>query len=106
MNEQNFDTSEQQEPFDLEQRLRAYYGPQLREQPLSQVSWQHLRLQLASQEGTRRRHRFHWHLRRRRSQAYVPTSIQEAFFRIAYEARIPATQSMLRCSQKSRRHEP
>jgi hypothetical protein len=106
MNGQNFNTSEQPEPFDLEQRLTAYYGPQLREQPLAQASWQHLRLQLSSQEGTRRRRRFHWRLRRRRSQAYVPTSIQEAFARIANEARVPATQSMLRCSQKPRRHEP
>lgn len=106
MNEQNFNTNEQPAPFDLEQRLRAYYGPQLREQPLAQASWQHLRLELSVQEGTRRRRRFHWRLRRRRSQAYVPTSIQEAFSRIAYEARVPVTQSMLRCSQKPRRHEP
>jgi hypothetical protein len=106
MNEQNFNTSEQSEPFDLEQGLRAYYGPQLREQPLSQASWQHLRLELGPQEGTRRRRRFHWLLRRRRSQAYIPASIQEAFARIAYEARVPVTQSMLRCSQEQRRHEP
>src|ERR1700694_1303159 len=106
MNEQNLNTSEQPEPFDLEQRLTAYYGPQLREQPLSQASWQYLRLELASQEGTRRRRRFHWRLPYRRSRAHVPTSIQEAFARIVYEARVPATQSMLRCSQKPRRHEP
>jgi len=106
MKEQNLNKSEQPEPFDLEQRLRAYYGPRLREQPLSQASWQHLRLQLGSQEGTRRRRRFHWHPLRRKSRAYVPASIQEAFARIAYEARIPATQSMLRCSQRPRRHEP
>jgi hypothetical protein len=103
---QNSDKSQQQEPFDLEQRLRAYYGPQLREQPLAQATWQHLRLELSSQEGTRRRRRFHWRLPQRRSRAYVPTSIQEAFARIAYEARVPATLSMLRCSQKPRRHEP
>lgn len=106
MNEQNFITSGQQEPSDLEQRLRAYYGPQLREQPLSQASWQHLRLQLASREDIRRRRRFHWHHRRRRSRAYVPTSIQEAFARIAYDARVPAPPSVLRCSQRPRRHEP
>jgi hypothetical protein len=107
MKEQNFDKSEQPGPFDLEQRLTTYYGPQLREQPLSQASWQHLRLQLGLQEGTRRRGRFHWRLPHSRSRAYVPTFIQEAFARIAYEARIPATQSiMLRCSQRPRRHEP
>lgn len=106
MNEQNFNASEQQEPFDLEQRMRAYYGPQLHEQPLAQAAWQHLRLQLSSQEGTRRRRRFHWHLPHRRSRAYIPKSIQETFARIAFEARVPATQSMLRCSQKPRRREP
>ena len=106
MKDQNFNTSEQPEPFDLEQRLTAYYGPQLREQPLAQASWQHLKLRLGSQEDTRRRRRFHLRLPHRRSRAYVPTSIQEAFSRIAYEARVPATQFMLRCSQKPRRHEP
>ena len=106
MNEQNLDKSEQQEPFDLEQRLRAYYGPQLREQPLSQASWQHLRLQLDAQEGTRRRRRFHWRLSRKRSRAYTPTFIQQAFAHIAYEARIPATQSMLRYTSEPRIHEP
>jgi hypothetical protein len=106
MKEQHFDKNEQPGPLDLEQRLTVYYGPQLREQPLSQASWQHLRLQLGSQEGTRRRRRFHWHLPHRRSRAYVPAFIQEAFARIANEARIPTTQSMLRCSQRPRRHEP
>ena len=105
MKEQNFGKSEQQ-PFDLEQRLRAYYGPQLREQPLAQASWQRLRSQLGSQEGTRRRRRLHWRLARRRSRAYVPTSIQQAFARIVYEARVPATQLLLRCSVGPRTHEP
>ena len=50
MKEKNFDKSKQQEPVDLEKRLRAYYGPQLREQPLAQASWQKLRLRLGSQE--------------------------------------------------------
>jgi hypothetical protein len=107
MKEQNFEKSEQPGPSNLEQRLTAYYGPQLREQPLAQASWQHLRLQLGSQEGTRRRRRHHWHLPHRRSRAHVPAFIREAFARIAYEARIPSTQSiMLRCSQRPRRHEP
>ncbi len=106
MNEQSFNTNEQPEPFDLEQRLIAYYGPQLREQPLPQASWQQLQLKLSTQEGTRRRRRFHRHLRRRRSHGYVPTSMQEAFSRVAYEARVPVTQFMLHCSQKPRRYDP
>ena len=83
MKEQNFDESKQQEPLDLEERLRAYYGPQLREQPLSQSSWQNLRLRLGSQEDAGRRHHFSWRFPRKRSRAYVPTSIQDAFARIA-----------------------
>ena len=106
MNEQHSDKNEQREPFDLEQRLRAYYGPQLREQPLAQASWQHVRLQLGSQEGVRQRRRFHWRLPHRKSRAYVPASIQEAFARIIHEARVPFAPAMLRCSLKPRISEP
>src|SRR6266852_2434029 len=106
MKEENFNKNEQSGPFDLENRLRAYYGPQLREQPLSQASWRHLRQRLGVQEGTRLRCHFHWRIPRRRSRAYVPTSIREAFARITSEARIPPTQSMLRCSLGPHIHEP
>lgn len=106
MKEQNSGKSEQQEPFDLENRLTAYYGPQLREQPLSQASWQHLRSRLGSQEGTRRRRCFHFRHLRRRSQTYVPASIQEAFARITYEAHVPPAPSMLHYSLKSHISEP
>jgi hypothetical protein len=97
MNKQNFDKRKQQEPFDLEQRLNAYYGPPLREQPLSASSWQHLRLQLGTQKSAGRRGRFHWPLPRTRSRIEAPTTIQHAFARIAYEARVPYIPSMLRC---------
>ncbi|SRR6266700_1030772 len=106
MKEDNFDKSKQQEPVDLEKRLTAYYGPQLREQPLSQTSWQNLRLRLGSQEDTGRRHRFHWRFPRKRTRAYVPMSILDTFARIAYEARVPSRPSMLRCSLKLPAHEP
>jgi hypothetical protein len=106
MKEQNFDKSKQQEPFDLEKRLTTYYGPQLREQPLSQASWQKLHLRLGSQEDTERRHRFNWRFPRKRSRAHVPTSIQDAFARIAYDAHVPSTPSMLHCSMKLQDHEP
>lgn len=106
MKEQNFGKSKQQESVDVEKRLKAYYGPQLPEQPLSQTSWQNLRLRLGSQVDTRRRHRFSWHLPRKRSRAYVPTSIEDTFTRIAYKAHIPSTPSMLRFSLKPRVREP
>ena len=106
MKEQNFGKSKQPEPLDLEKRLRAYYGPQLREQPLSQASWQNLRHRLGSQEDTERRHRFNWRFPRKRSQAHVPTSIQDAFARIANDAHLPSTPSVLHCSMKPQDHEP
>ena len=106
MKEHDFDTNEQTGSTDLEQRLRAYYGPQLREQPLSQASWQHLRRQLGPQEGSRRRRRFHLICTSRRSRANVPIAIQHAFSRIVSEARIPSTHAKLRCSLQLRRQEP
>ena len=106
MKEQNFGKSKQREPLDLEKRLTAYYGPQLREQPLSQASWQNLRHRLGSQEDTKRRHRFSWRFLRKSSQAHVPTSIQDAFARIAYDAHVPSSPSMLRCSMQPNDHEP
>ena len=106
MKEKSFDRSKQQEPLDLEKRLTAYYGPQLREQPLSLASWQNLRLRLGSQENAERSHRRSWRHPRKKSRAYVPTSIQDAFARIADEAHVPAIPSMLRCSLKPHVHEP
>src|SRR5579859_8160084 len=105
MNEHDFDINEQAGSSDLEQRLRRYYGPQLREQPLSQASWQHVQLQLGAQEGPRRRRRFHRLFASRRARAYVPASIQEAFARIVSEASIPSLVT-LRCSLQPRRQEP
>ncbi len=106
MKEPNFDTSKQRKPVDVEQRLTAYYGPPLPEQPLSQATWQNLRLRLASQEDTGRRRHVHWHSLRKRSRADVPAFIQDAFARIGYQARVPARPSMLRCSLKPGIHEP
>jgi len=106
MKKQNFGKSKQLEPLDLEKRLRTYYGPQLREQPLSRASWQNLRPRLASQEEIDQRHRFHLRFPRTRSRAYVPTSIQDTFTRIASEARIPSRPSILRFSLKPDVHEP
>jgi hypothetical protein len=106
MKEQNFGQSNQQEPFDLDKRLSAYYGPQLREQPLSQASWQNLRDRLGSQEDTKRRHRFSLPFPRKRSRAYIPTSIQDSFARIARDAHMPSSSLMLRCSMKPQDHEP
>jgi hypothetical protein len=106
MNENNLNKNKQQEPFDLEKRLSAYYGPPLQEQPLSPSSWQNLRLRLPSQENVGRRYHIRWPFPRKRSRTDVPTSIQDAFARIVYEARIPYAQLMLRYQLTLRTHEP
>ncbi|HTK08192.1 MAG TPA: hypothetical protein VL485_13555 [Ktedonobacteraceae bacterium] len=106
MNKQDFDKNTQQEPFDLEQCLSTYYGPPLREQPLSASSWQHLRLQLGPQKSAGRRARFHWPLPRTRSRIEAPATIQNAFARIAYEARVPYIPSTLHCQLTLHTHEP
>src|SRR5579884_2501057 len=106
MKEQNFDKSQQQESFVLEQRLTSFYGPPLRDQPLPSSSWQNLRLRLDSQADARRKWHFHWPLPQRRSQTEVPTFIQEAFSHISYAAHVPYMPSMLRCSLQSQIHEP
>jgi hypothetical protein len=106
MKEQNSGKSKQQEPFDLEKRLTTFYGPQLREQPLSQASWQNLLHRLGSQEETKRKHSFSLRFPRKRSRAFVPTSIQNTFTCIANEARIPTRSSMLSFSLNPHIREP
>src|SRR6266851_4650029 len=104
MNEHHVSQSEQSESRDVEQRLSAYYGPKLPERPLPPASWQYVRHRIGVQAGTRCRSRLR--LPRKRSRAYVPTSLQEAFARIASEAGVPSTPEMLRCRLTPDVHEP
>jgi hypothetical protein len=106
MKEQNFDKSQQQKPLDLEQRLTSFYGPPLRDQPLSSSSWQNLRLRLDSQADARRKLHFHWPLPQRRSRTAVPAFILDAFSHVSYVSRMPYMPSMLRCSLQPQIHEP
>ncbi len=91
------------EHLELEERLAAYYGPELREQPLPSASWQRLHAQLGPQRSRRRLHvpRPHrpWH-RRFHS---VPVYVQETFVRIMHDARISyPLSSLLHCSFNAR----
>lgn len=106
MNEHNISQNKQAEPGDVEQRLRAYYGPPLPEQPLLPASWQYVRHRLGVQVSAGCRRGFRLRLPRKRSRAFVPTTIQDAFARIAYAAGIPSTQAMLRYRLAPRVHEP
>jgi hypothetical protein len=83
----------------VEERLAAYYGPELREQALPSSSWQRLHAQLGPQRS--RRHlrvpqlRRPWH-RRFHS---IPVYVQETFVRIMHDARISyPPSSLLHCS--------
>jgi len=91
---------------ELDKRLAAYYGPELREQPLSSASWQRLRSQLVSQQAMRRRHKLRLRGRWHRQQSSLPAYVQETFSRISYETRVPYLQSLLQCSINTRVHMP
>jgi len=60
MHEWKEDSRRTEQP-DLEERLTAYYGPQLREQPLSSASWQRLRSQLGPQRPPKLAYPTHGH---------------------------------------------
>jgi hypothetical protein len=86
---------------DLEERLAAFYGPQLREQPLSSASWQHLRSQLGPQRPPRRRRMLRLRSFWRRSDYSDPVYIRETFSRVMHEARVSYPLSLLQCSFKA-----
>ena len=54
MNERDSIEKEERERQSLDDRLRAYYGPALQEQPLPSSSWLRLRSQLGSPRSPRR----------------------------------------------------
>src|SRR5215471_16283106 len=106
MHEQQSSQNQQPESWDLEQRLRAYYGPPLPEQPLAPTAWYGVRHRLGVQAGSRCRSKLRLRLPRRRSRVFVPTVMQDAFARIASEAGVPATKLVLRYRMKPRAHSP
>lgn len=95
MNEQHHEDHQPHESSDVEQRLRAYYGPPLPDQPLDPAAWQQLRQRLGSPTGARRRCRGRWRLPNRRRSTSVPKEIQQALSRIAEEAGVSALASRL-----------
>ncbi|HVB23040.1 MAG TPA: hypothetical protein VNG51_13945 [Ktedonobacteraceae bacterium] len=109
MNEWNTSETERDERGNLEDRLSAYYGPTLPEQPLPPTSWVQLRSHLRRQHSLRQRF-FHMPKRRRRVRfkhlprvsygGAIPVYIQDAFESIAHEAQLPYTADMLHCTFK------
>lgn len=93
----------QREQTDLDKRLSAFYGPALREQPLPASSWLRLHSKLGSQPSSSR----HWPVprwlnHRRIRYGSTPAYISTAFARIAYEARLPWSPSLLHCTFKAK----
>lgn len=101
MHEWKQDSSSAEQP-DLEERLAGYYGPRLREQPLSSASWERLRSQLGPQRHPRRRRMLRSRSFWRRSKPSVPEYIRETLSRIMHEARVSYPLSLLQCSYNAR----
>src|SRR5947209_6816183 len=85
---------------ELDKRLAAFYGPQLKEQPLSQTAWHNLRDKLILQRKPKKQNNWKYLLRRRRA-SVVPIYIQRAFERITFDARLRGNASLLRCLFKA-----
>jgi len=98
MNEGNPPEEEQGKRTSLEERLTAFYGPALPEQPLPPSSWQVLRSQLRARRSPRFRFMRRWHVRRTLGGGRVPAFVQAAFAHMMYEARLPFSASMLHCT--------
>ena len=93
------------ESGDVEQQLRAYYGPPLPDQPLDPAAWQQLRQRLGAPARPGRRCRGHWRLPPRRP-APVPWELQLVLARIAEAAGVTAPPPLLRCTFQPRGREP
>ncbi len=106
MNEQHSEYRQPHESGDVEQRLRAYYGPPLPDQTLDPTAWQPLRQRLGVPGGARRRCRGRWRLPHQRRRAFVPRELQQALARIAEAAGVSASPPRLRCTLQSRGQEP
>ena len=103
------------EHSNLDKRLSVYYGPELREQPLPESSWQRVRSDLGPQRSSKRQRLRGWStihhprlrpIRRRVHRRTIPANIRDAFSRLVYETRQAHPLPGLRCSFKSRRRAP
>lgn len=103
-------SSDEQKRPDLEQRFAAYYGPRLREQPLPQDAWQQLRRKL--DKPARRHMRLHGSIRSIHRRWFhetlhpVPEYVYTTFNRVAYDARVSYSSSLLHCTFKRKLRVP
>lgn len=103
------------EQASLDNRLAAYYGPELREQPLPESAWLGLRAYLGPQKLSKRQRVRQWYNRyrprrvqilRRVHRRSTPAYIQDSFVRLVYETRQQHPLPILQCSLNSRTRVP
>src|SRR5712691_16633 len=105
MNERHSDgRANGEKQLTLDERLTAYYGAELREQPLPFSSWLRLRSQLGSRRTSHRRFARRFRLPHFRRRSSAPAFVHAAFSRIAYEAGVPL--SKICCTIKPRARVP
>src|SRR5258708_10684883 len=95
------------EQASLDNRLAAYYGPELREQPLPESAWLGLRTYLGPQKLSKRHRVRQWYNRYRPLRVKIlsrvhrkfpPAYIHDSFVRFFYETRQPQPLPILQCS--------
>ncbi len=86
----------------LEERLNAYYGPTLPEQPLPLSSWSRLSLQLPPRRHSRRWLRPKWRFTQRRASPILPFDLQERLAHVAFQADMLGVARSIRCRFKRR----
>lgn len=102
----------QREETNVDERLTAFYGPPLPEQPLSAEAWMRLQSKLSMRRFAGRqlmrhflRHRYRYVERH----GHIPSFVEDAFAALVYEARLPQKRfpsQLLSCSLKTRRRTP
>jgi len=86
----------------LEERLSAYYGPVLPEQPLPPSSWFHLLSQLPPRRPSRRWLRPKWRFTQQRAAQALPFNMQERLAHITFQADMPNVTQNIQCTFKPR----
>ncbi len=100
MSEQDSGYKTNSEQETLEERLSAYYGPILPEQPLPTSSWLRLSSQLSPRRSSRHWHRPSWHFMLRRASPAPPFDIQERLAYIAFQADMLRPARNIQCTFK------
>ena len=94
------ETDDEQET--LEERLSAYYGAVLPEQPLPTSSWSRLSSQLPPRRPSRRWLRPKWRFAQRRASPVLPFDMQERLAHLAFQSDMLDVARSIECTFKRR----